>query len=136
MSRYLIILDIDTNHLVENFHKNIDEAYVCIRKILENHGFKNIQGSVYIGDEGIGETHATIAIQEVTYRYEWFNSCVSNIRFHRIENEFNAQFISDRAHEAKLTAKTRLELLRENLIKSGLSEIQIEKILIEQNNIK
>lgn len=31
MRRYLIILDIDTNHLVENFHKNIDETYVCIR---------------------------------------------------------------------------------------------------------
>ncbi|UNM97124.1 VapD [Ignatzschineria rhizosphaerae] len=132
MSRYLIILDIDTNHLVKKFHTNIDEACVCIRKILENHGFRNIQGIVYVGNQGIGETHATIAIQEVAYRYEWFNSCVSNIRFYRIENELKAQFISDRAHEAKLAAQTRLELLRKNLIKSGLSEIQIEKVLIEQ----
>lgn len=133
MSRYLIILDIDTNHLVENSHKNIDEVYVCIRKTLENHGFRNIQGSVYIGDEGIGEAHATIAIQEVTYRYEWFNSCVSNIRFYRIENEFNAQFVSDRAYEAKQVVNTRFKLLRENLIERGLNEVQIEKILIEQN---
>lgn len=136
MSCYLIILDIDANHLVENSHKNIDEAYVCIRKILENHGFRNIQGSVYIGDEGIGEAHATIAIQEVSYKYEWFNSYVSNIQFYRIENEFNAQFISDRAYEAKQAANTRFKLLHENLIESRLSEMQIEKILIEQNNIK
>lgn len=69
MSRYLIILDIDACHLVETSYRNIDEAYVCVRKILENHAFRNIQGSLYIGDEGIGEAHATIAIQEVTYRY-------------------------------------------------------------------
>lgn len=133
MSRYLIILDIDTNHLVENSHKNIDEVYVFIRKTLENHGFRNIQGSVYIGDEGIGEAHATIAIQEVSYKYEWFNSYVSNIQFYRIENEFSAQFISDRAYEAKQVANTRFKLLRESLIERGLSEVQIEKILIEQS---
>lgn len=136
MSCYLIILDIDANHLVENSHKNIDEAYVCIRKTLEGYGFRNIQGSVYIGDAGIGEAHATIAIQQVSHRYEWFNSYVSNIQFYRIENEFNAQFISDRAYEAKQAANTRFKLLHENLIESGLSEMQIEKILIEQNNIK
>lgn len=132
MSRYLIILDIDPNYLTESYHKNIDEAYVCIRKTLENHGFRNIQGSVYIGDKGVGEAHATIAIQEVAYRYEWFNSYVSNIQFYRIENEFDATFISNRAHEAKQAANTRLNLLREDLIESGLSENQIEKILIEQ----
>lgn len=132
MNRYLIVLDIDVNHLVENSYKNIDEAYACISKVLEIHSFKNIQGSVYIGDEGIGEAHATIAIQEVTYRYDWFNSYVSNIRFYRIENEFNAQFISDRTHEVKQADNTRLKLLRENLIESGLNKNQIEQILIKQ----
>lgn len=133
MSRYLITFDMDTNCLTEKYHhNNPNNAYADIRRVLEKHGFKNIQDSVYLGDENISEAHGTIAIQEVTYKFDWFNPCVSNIRFYRLESDLNAQFISDRVHEAKQASRARLELLRESLIESGLNEAQIEQILAKQ----
>lgn len=133
MSRYLITFDMDTNCLAEKYHhNNPNNAYADIRRVLEKHGFKNIQGSVYLGDESISEAHGTIAIQEVTYKFDWFNPCVSNIRFYRLESDLNVQFISDRVFEAKQSANARLALLRESLVESGLSNSQIDNILSKQ----
>lgn len=87
---------------------------------------------MYLGGESISEAHGTIAIQEVTYKFDWFNPCVSNIRFYRLESDLNAQFISDRVFEAKQSANARLALLRESLVESGLSKSQIDNILSKQ----
>ena len=71
MSRYLITFDMDTNCLKDNYHGNsYNKAYSDIKTILARHGFENIQGSVYLGREGISEAHGTIAIQELTARFE------------------------------------------------------------------
>ncbi len=84
MSRYLITFDMDTICLKENYHSNnYTNAYGDIKNILLKHGFENIQGSVYLGQEGISEAHGTIAIQELTARFDWFYSCISNIKFYR-----------------------------------------------------
>ena len=61
MSRYLITFDMDTNCLKDNYHGNsYNNAYADIKNILAKHGFENIQGSVYLGREGISEAHGTI----------------------------------------------------------------------------
>jgi len=123
----------DTNCLKENYHGNSwNNAYNDIKNTLQKHGFENIQGSVYLGKEGVSEAHGTIAIQEITVKYDWFYSCVSNIKFYRLESDLNAQFIADGVFQAKQAFLQRLELLRQSLIESGLSNKQIETILNKQ----
>lgn len=143
MSRYLITFDMDTNCLKENYHGNsYNNAYADIKNILAKHGFENIQGSVYLGREGISEAHGTIAIQELTARFDWFYSCISNIKFYRLESDLNAQFIADGVHQAKLAFLQRVEQLRISLTEAGLSDEQINQVLekqkfeLESSNLK
>lgn len=131
MSRYLITFEMDTSNCCpKSFHH--ENTYPDISRILEKYGFKNIQGNVYLGDKNTSEAHCTMAIQEVTYKVDWFNPCVSNIRFYRLESILDAQFISDRVYETKQLNNARLVLLRESLTASGLSNTQIEIILAKQ----
>ncbi|MDP0120266.1 hypothetical protein Q7381_07785 [Glaesserella parasuis] len=63
----------DTNCLKDNYHGNdYNNAYYDIRNTLEKHGFEHLQGSVYLGKEGISEAHGTIAIQDLTAKFDWF----------------------------------------------------------------
>lgn len=133
MSRYLITFDMDTNCLKDNYHgNNYTNAYSDIKTILARHGFENIQGSVYLGREGISEAHGTIAIQELTARFDWFYSCISNIKFYRLESDLNAQFIADGVHQAKQAFLQRVEQLRISLTEAGLSDEQINQVLEKQ----
>lgn len=127
MSQYLIIFNLESDRLSNNYNIELCDANISIKYALEKYGFENIQGNVYMGNEGISEAHATIAIQEVSYKFDWFNPCVSNIRFYRLDGGLNAQFISDSAYEAKQLANEKLSLLHEHLIEIGLSKTQIEK---------
>lgn len=134
MSRYLITFDMDTHCLKEHYHGNsYNNAYNDIKSILAKHGFENIQGSVYLGHENVSEAHGTIAIQELTARFDWFYSCVSNIKFYRIESDLDAQFIADGVHRAKQVFMQRIEQLKTSLIQAGLSDEQIATILSQQN---
>lgn len=133
MARYLITFDMDTNCLKENYHGNSwNNAYYDINKILKTHGFNNIQGSVYLGEEGVSEAHGTLALQEVTAVYEWFHACVSNVRFYRIESDLDAQFIIDGVQTARERFNMRIEQIRQSMLESGLSETQTESILKQQ----
>ena len=133
MSRYLITFDMDTNCLKDNYHGNsYNNAYADIKNILAKHGFENIQGSVYLGREGISEAHGTIAIQELTARFDWFYSCISNIKFYRLESDLNAQFIADGVYQAKQAFLQRVEQLRISLTEAGLSDEQINQVMEKQ----
>ncbi|MBW3885008.1 VapD [Neisseria meningitidis] len=133
MSRYLITFDMDTNCPKDNYHgNNYTNAYSDIKTILARHGFENIQGSVYLGREGISEAHGTIAIQELTARFDWFYSCISNIKFYRLESDLNAQFIADGVYQAKQAFLQRVEQLRISLTEAGLSDEQINQVLEKQ----
>lgn len=123
----------DTNCLKENYHGNsYNNAYNDVKNILSKNGFDNIQGSVYLGREGISEAHGTVAIQELTASFNWFYSCVSNIKFYRIESDLNAQFIADRVNSAKIAFLQSVEELRKSLEKEGITQDKIEKIINEQ----
>lgn len=133
MSKYIITFDMSTKCLSENYHgNNYTTAYTDIKQVLKSHGFNNIQGSVYIGQEGISEAHGTLAIQELTARFDWFYSCVSNIKFYRLESDLDAQFIADRVHNAKTAFNKRLLMLERSLIESGMNDSQIKSILSGQ----
>lgn len=134
MSKYLITFDMDTNCLKQNYHgNNWNNAYADIARVLKEYRFEGIQGSVYLGAEGVSEAHGTLAIQKLTAIYDWFYSCVSNIRFYRLESDLNAQFIVDGVHHAKQQFLKRMEALRLSLQQAGLTEAQIDKVLKQQN---
>lgn len=133
MSRYLITFDMDTNCLKDNYHGNdYNNAYYDIRNTLEKHGFEHLQGSVYLGKEGISEAHGTIAIQDLTAKFDWFYPCVSNIKFYRIESDLNADFIAENVHKAKEAFKQQMKTLELTLINSGLDRAKIDEILNKQ----
>lgn len=133
MSRYLITFDMDTNCLKDNYHGNTyNNAYYDIRNTLEKHGFEHLQGSVYLGREGISEAHGTIAIQDLTAKFDWFYPCVSNIKFYRIESDLNADFIAENIHKAKEAFKQQMKTLELTLINSGLDRAKIDEILNKQ----
>ncbi|WP_057415682.1 VapD [Pseudomonas syringae group genomosp. 3] len=133
MSKYLITFDMNTNCLKNEYHgNNWNNAYYDIGKILKRHGFSNLQGSVYIGSEEVSEAHGTLAIQEVTATYEWFHSCVSNIKFYRLESDLDAQFIADGVNAARESFRGRVRALEESLRKAGLKEDQIQAVMLEQ----
>lgn len=134
MSKYLITFDMSTDCLRNHYHgNNYNNAYSDIGRILRKHGFNSIQGSVYLGNEGVSEAHGTMAIQELTFQYNWFYSCVSNIRFFRLESDLNAQFIADGVHNAKLAFQQKIEQLRQSLEAAGLDVPAIEQIIAKQN---
>ena len=134
MSKYLITFDMDTSCLKQNYHgNNWNNAYADIARVLKEYHFEGIQGSVYLGAEGVSEAHGTLAIQKLTAIYDWFHSCVSNIRFYRLESDLNAQFIVDGVYHAKQQFLKRMEALRLSLQQAGLTEVQIEKVLKQQN---
>lgn len=133
MSKYLITFDLDTTKLKSLYHgNNYNNAYYDIRSTLSQHGFENIQGSVYLGREGISEAHGTIAIQQLTAKYHWFYECTSNIKFYRIESDLKAQFIADGVNEARKRFYAQLEDMRKNLIAVGLTHAQVNEIIGQQ----
>ncbi len=133
MSKHLITFDINTKCLATNYHtSNQTNAYADIKQIMVSHGFNNTQGGVYIGQEGASEAHGTLAIQELTAKYDWFYSCVSNIKFYRLESDLDAQFIADRVHNAKTAFNNHISILERSLVESGLGKKQIKNILSSQ----
>lgn len=134
MSRYLITFDLDTNCLKDNYHGNsYNNAYYDIKKVLEKHGFENLQGSVYLGKEGVSEAHGTIAIQDLTAKFDWFYPCTSNIKFYRIESDLNADFIAHQVYEAKQNFNQRLAILEQTLIEAGLTQRKVQEILSKEH---
>ena len=123
----------DTNCLKHNYHGNsYNNAYYDIKSVLEKHGFENLQGSVYLGNEGISEAHGTLAIQELTAKFDWFYPCTSNIKFYRLESDLNADFIAQQVYEAKQRFNQRLDNLEKMLSNAGVNEIQIKEILSKE----
>ncbi|WP_211276073.1 hypothetical protein [Moraxella caviae] len=123
----------DINCLRDRYHAATwQNAYADIKAVLKKHGFANMQGSVYLGDDGVSEAHGTLAIQELTARFEWFYPCVSNIKFYRLESDLDAQFIADGVHQAKQAFYARLKQLKQSLVQAGLNDEQIQSVLSTQ----
>jgi virulence-associated protein VapD len=131
MSQYLITFDMDTNCLKsDNYHgNNYNNAYQDIERILNRYGFTKIQGSVYLGIPEVSEAHGTLAIQELTATYSWFSTCVSNIKFYRIEADLDAQFIVDGVVNLKERFNQEIQALKKDLKAMGLTDSQIESIV-------
>jgi virulence-associated protein VapD len=130
MDRCLIVFDLDTELLKENYHNaSWQNGYSDIKRVLNKHRFTNIQGTVYLSEVGVRQAHGTIALQEVAIRFAWFDKCVSNIQFYDLADDFNAQFIVDGVTRAREAFELRVEILRKQLLDAGLAESKITEII-------
>lgn len=133
MDRCLIVFDLDTDLLREHYHNSSwQNGYADIRRVLNRHKFTNIQGTVYLSEVGVRQAHGTLALQEVAIRFEWFDKCVSNIRFYDLADDFNAQFIIDGVTQAREAFARRIAALRTQLLDAGLSAEKIDEIIGNQ----
>lgn len=133
MDRCLIVFDLDTKCLEKNYHNNSwQNAYADIRRIFYRHKFNNIQGTVYLSEIGVRQAHGTLALQDVTIKFPWFDKCVSNVQFYDLADDFNAQFIVDSITQAREAFERRLADLRQQLISAGLPIEKIDEIMSKQ----
>lgn len=133
MDRCLIVFDLDTELLREQYHNpSWQNGYADIKRVLNRHKFTNIQGTVYLSEVGVRQAHGTLALQEVAIRFAWFDKCVSNIRFYDLADDFNAQFIIDGVTQAREAFERRIAGLRTQLLDAGLSAEKIDEIIGNQ----
>jgi virulence-associated protein VapD len=133
MDRCLIVFDLDTEALEQNYHNNSwRNAYSDIRRVLNSHRFTNIQGTVYLSERGVRQAHGTLALQELAIRFAWFDKCVSNIQFYDLADDFNAQFIVDGVTQARAAFERNIAGLRQQLLGAGLSVDKVEEIIGKQ----
>ena len=133
MDRCLIVFDLDTKALEQNYHNpSWQNGYSDIRRVLNRHRFNNIQGTVYLSELGVRQAHGTIALQEVAIRFAWFEKCVSNVQFYDLADDFNAQFIIDGITQAREAFERRMGELRQQLIDAGLPLEKVNEIIGKQ----
>lgn len=133
MDRCLIVFDLDTKCLEKTYHNTSwNNAYGDIRRVFNRHRFNNIQGTVYLSEVGVRQAHGTLAIQEVSIRFPWFEKCVSNVQFYDLADDFNAQFIIDGITQAREAFERRIAGLRQQLIDAGLPLTKVDEIISQQ----
>ena len=82
---YAIAFDMDIEQLRSHYGASYNNAYVEIRRILEEHQFQWQQGSVYFGGPNVTVTSVMVAVIDLTTRLPWFAASVRDIRMLRIE---------------------------------------------------
>ena len=133
MDRCLIVFDLDTKLLEQNYHNSSwRNGYADIQRVLYRHKFNNIQGTVYLSECGVRQAHGTLALQEVAIRFPWFDKCVSNVQFYDLADDFNAQFIIDGVTQAREAFERRIDMLRQQLLDAGLTPEKIDEIIGQQ----
>ena len=74
----LIVADTENNH-----PKGVTQAYTEIGAVLADHGFRRVQGSLYVTDDE-NMANLFLAMQALRAR-DWFPRSVRDIRAFRIE---------------------------------------------------
>lgn len=82
---YAIAFDMDIEQLRLHYGDPYNNAYLEIRRVLEEHGFLWQQGSVYFGGPEVTAATVMVAVIDLTTRLNWFAASVRDIRMLRIE---------------------------------------------------
>ncbi len=85
---HAIAFNMDIESLRAHNGDPYNNAYLEIRRILEEHSFRWQQRSVYFGGDEINAVTCVLAAQDLAQRLPWFSASVRDIRMLRIE-EFN-----------------------------------------------
>ncbi len=84
---YAVAFDLDTETLKQIYDgPSWNNAYLDIRRVLEEEGFEWRQGSVYFGNpEKVDAVSCVLAVQKLATTFAWFGQAVRDIRMLRIE---------------------------------------------------
>ena len=82
---YAIAFGMDIELLRIHYGDPYNNAYLEIRRVLEEHGFQWQQGSVYFGGASVTAATVMVAVIDLTTRLPWFAAAVRDIRMLRIE---------------------------------------------------
>lgn len=82
---YAIAFDMDIEQLRLHSGDPYNNADLEIRRVLEGHGFRWQQGSVYFGAPEVSAATVMVAVIDLTSRLPWFAATVRDIRMLRIE---------------------------------------------------
>jgi virulence-associated protein VapD len=82
---YAIAFDMDIEQLRIHYGDPYNNAYLEIRRILEQHQFQWQQGSVYFGGPAVTAATVMVAVIDLTTQLPWFAASVRDIRMLRIE---------------------------------------------------
>ena len=82
---YAIAFDMDIEQLRSHYGDPYNNAYLDIRRVLEEHHFQWQQGSVYFGGAAVTAVTVMVAVIDLTTRLPWFAASVRDIRMLRIE---------------------------------------------------
>ena len=81
-----IAYDFNTDCLKENYHNTSwNNAYKDVRTFLETKKFTWKQGSLMYGDQDMTMVQATLVVQEMSQKFSWLASCLSDIRLLHVD---------------------------------------------------
>jgi virulence-associated protein VapD len=87
---FAITFDLDTKILEDTYPQPTwQNAYKDIAKFLRGEGFDRQQGSVYFGNDDVDVVRCQMAVQKLTFEFDWFGPSVRDIRMLRIEDNNN-----------------------------------------------
>jgi virulence-associated protein VapD len=82
---YAIAFDMDIEQLRVHYGDPYNNAYLEIRRVLEQHNFQWQQGSMYFGSAAVTAASVMVAVIDLSTQLPWFAACVRDIRMLRIE---------------------------------------------------
>jgi virulence-associated protein VapD len=82
---YAVAFDVDIEQLRIHYGDPYNNAYLEIRRVLEQHGFQWQQGSVYFGGSAVTAATVMVAVIDLATQLPWFPASVRDIRMLRIE---------------------------------------------------
>lgn len=82
---HAVAFDMDIDLLRSNYGEPYNNAYLEIRRILQEHGFEWQQGSMYFGGPEVTSVTCVLAAMDLAKRLPWFAASVRDIRMLRIE---------------------------------------------------
>ena len=99
---YAITFDFDME-VLEKLHHNASrcDAYADVRRFLEDNGFENKQGAVYLAVGDISAVECVATVQDLSDEFDWFTPSLRDIRMLRIEKNNDLMIALDRKRRRK-----------------------------------
>jgi len=83
---YAIAFDMDIEQLRIHYGDPYNNAYLEIRRVLEQHGFQwQLGGRAYFGGPAVTAATVMVAVIDLSTQLAWFPASVRDIRMLRIE---------------------------------------------------
>lgn len=106
--RKQIVFDLDTNALKIYYpSESWNNAYDVIKRHMTKHGFKWLQGSVYISDKPLSTTRVNVVLDDLIQENPWLNLCMCDCREANIDREHDKTFLFDKM--AKIKTREEME---------------------------